>query len=55
MSITTTEGVEIIGPAHDRFDEILTPPALAFVAALHREFDARRRQLLEPRSTPAGR
>jgi malate synthase len=50
MSITTTEGVEVTGAAHDRFDEILTPPALAFVAALHREFDARRRQLLDRRA-----
>ena len=49
MSTTTTEGVEVHGAAHDRYDEILTPQALAFVAALHREFDARRRQLLERR------
>ena len=38
-----------MAPRHDRADEILTPQALAFVAALHREFDARRRQLLERR------
>ena len=49
MSTTTTEGVEVHGAAGDRYDEILTPQALAFVAALHREFDARRRQLLERR------
>ena len=49
MSTTTTEGVEVHGAGHDRADEILTPQALAFVAALHREFDARRRQLLERR------
>ncbi|MFL5855492.1 MAG: malate synthase A, partial [Solirubrobacteraceae bacterium] len=47
---TTTEGVEVRGPAHDRFDEILTPSALGFVAALHREFDARRRELLARRA-----
>jgi len=29
--------------------EVLTPEALAFVAALHREFDGRRRELLERR------
>jgi len=50
MSTTTTEGVEVHGAAHDRFDEILTPQALGFVAALHREFDARRRRLLERRA-----
>jgi malate synthase len=46
---TTTEGVEVRGAAHDRFDEILTPSALGFVAALHREFDPRRRELLARR------
>jgi malate synthase len=43
------EGVEITGPLLDRFDEILTPEALAFVATLHREFDTRRRELLAAR------
>ncbi|MCT9932948.1 malate synthase A [Planotetraspora sp. A-T 1434] len=43
------EGVEITGPLLDRFDEILTPEALAFVATLQREFDARRRELLAAR------
>ncbi|GAA4989159.1 malate synthase [Nonomuraea thailandensis] len=41
--------MEITGPMHDRFDEILTPEALAFVAALQREFGARRLELLEAR------
>jgi malate synthase len=49
MSTTTTEGVEVHGAEHDRFEEILTPEALGFVAALHREFDARRRELLARR------
>ncbi|UXI68518.1 malate synthase A [Tahibacter amnicola] len=31
------------------YEQILTPPALAFLAALHRRFDARRRALLEAR------
>jgi malate synthase len=33
----------------DRFDEILTPEALDFLADLHRRFDARRRELLARR------
>src|SRR4029453_17155779 len=43
MSITVS------GPIQDRFDEILTPEALDFLAALHRRFDARRRELLARR------
>jgi malate synthase len=33
-----------------RFEEILTSPALAFLAELHREFDARRQALLQARA-----
>ncbi|MEU8378097.1 malate synthase A [Streptosporangium sp. NPDC048865] len=43
------DGVEIGGPMQDRFDEILTPEALAFLATLQREFDGRRLELLEAR------
>ncbi|MBO3751298.1 malate synthase A [Streptosporangiaceae bacterium NEAU-GS5] len=43
--------MEITGPRLDRFDEILTPEALSFVQALHREFDGRRRELLAARQT----
>jgi len=43
------QGVEIKGPAGDRFDEILTADALELVARLHREFDAPRRELLAAR------
>ncbi|TDD03571.1 malate synthase A [Nonomuraea deserti] len=43
--------MEITGPMLDRFDEILTPEAQAFVATLQREFDARRLELLEARRT----
>ncbi len=35
--------------AVERGDEVLTPPALAFVAELHRRFDGRRRALLKAR------
>ncbi len=48
--MTETEGVEITGPAGDRYDEILTDEALALVAALHRELGPRRAQLLAARS-----
>ena len=44
-----TEGVEITGPAGDRYDEILTPEALGLIAALHRELGARRAELLAAR------
>ena len=36
-------------PMHERFDEVLTPEALALLATLHRAYDARRRELLEAR------
>ena len=44
-----TEGVEITGPAGDRYDEILTPEALGLIAELHRELGARRAELLAAR------
>ena len=34
-------GIEIIGPPGDRFEEILTPDALNLVAMLQRDFGAR--------------
>src|SRR5581483_6679524 len=42
-------GVEVTGPMGDRFDEVLTPAALEFLAELHRTFDGRRRELLARR------
>ena len=47
--ISTPEGVEVVGSLQEGFEEILTEDALAFVAGLHREFDARRRELLARR------
>ncbi|MFG2078447.1 malate synthase A [Nonomuraea maritima] len=41
--------MEITGPKLDRFDEILTPEALDFVATLQREFGPRRLELLKAR------
>src|SRR2546423_4721321 len=45
----TSAGVNINGPLGPRYEEILTPPALAFLAELHRAFDGRRRELLDRR------
>ncbi|MFF4810149.1 malate synthase A [Micromonospora chersina] len=42
-------GIEVTGPMHPRYDDILTPEALSFLADLHRAFDARRRELLDRR------
>ncbi len=42
-------GVQVLGPMHDRYDEVLTAEALELIASLHREFDGRRRELLEQR------
>ncbi len=44
------DGVEILGPVEGRIGEVLTDQALAFVAGLHREFEARRRELLAART-----
>ncbi|MFC6017910.1 malate synthase A [Plantactinospora solaniradicis] len=44
------EGVQVSGPMGDRYDEVLTPEALEFLAALHRSFDGRRRELLARRA-----
>lgn len=41
--------VEILGPKHDRYGEILTPQAMDFVASLHREFGGGRKELLKKR------
>lgn len=45
--------VRIVGPMHERYEEVLTPQAVALIAALHREFDGRRRELLALRATRA--
>ncbi len=51
MSLTTSSaaGVEVRGPHLARFDDVLTGPALEFVARLHREFDPTRQALLGAR------
>src|SRR4249919_673880 len=50
MTFSLPPGVAINAPMHPRFDEILTADALAFVAKLHRAFDARRQELLKARA-----
>ncbi|MGA7128055.1 MAG: malate synthase A, partial [Chthoniobacterales bacterium] len=49
LSSQTFDGIEIRGPISDPFPEILTPDALRFVARLQREFNGRRKELLERR------
>ena len=49
MSLKLPAGMQINAPIEARFDEILTPDALAFVAKLHRAFETRRQELLKKR------
>jgi len=44
-----TSTIEVAGPMHARFDEILTPDALAFLDELHRRFAGRRHDRLAER------
>ncbi len=48
--MTTPDGVQIKGDNGERYDEVLNGPALAFLADLHRTFDARRLELLKARA-----
>jgi len=45
----TTPGIEIVGRVTPAYAEILTPPALTFIAKLARKFEGRRRELLAAR------
>ncbi len=47
--MATPDGLTITGPMGERYDEVLTPRALELIATLHRQLDARRRELLEAR------
>ncbi|MGW1173932.1 malate synthase A [Kitasatospora sp. NPDC002543] len=47
--MSQTSRIEILGEPEDRFDEILTPAALDFVARLHEAFAERRTELLAER------
>jgi malate synthase len=44
------EGIEITARTSPKFDQILTPEAVSFVATLVRQLDQRRRELLERRA-----
>ena len=46
----TSSAVELRGPVEGRAGEVLTPDALAFVAALQRRFSAERERLLAARA-----
>ena len=45
-TIEMSQGVEVLGPLTGEQTEILSPEALEFFAALQREFNPRRLQLL---------
>jgi len=47
--MTTPDGVQITGDNGERYDEVLTTPALALLADLHRTFDLRRLEPLQTR------
>jgi malate synthase len=47
--MTTTETAKLKGPVNGRASEVLTAEALEFIAALQREFGARRLELLKAR------
>lgn len=49
VSVRAPRGVSIRGPVQCGFEEILTPEALKFLAALHREFETTRQGLLRLR------
>lgn len=55
MSDQVLQGVQIIGPKLPASDSVLTPAALAFLAGLHREFNAARKGLLQRRTELARR
>jgi malate synthase len=48
--MTAAANVEVRGSAEGRFAEVLTPEALEFIAALHRRFNGRRKELLAARA-----
>ncbi len=55
MPLDDAADIHISGPVEGRAAEILTPEAMAFVAGLHRRFDARRRDLLAARQVRQAR
>ena len=55
MTLPLPAGMQINAPILPGFETILTPPALALVAALHRQFEPRRQELLAARVERARR
>ncbi len=55
MPLDIAANIQLNGPVEGRAVEVLTPEALAFVADLHRRFDARRRELLAARAARQAR
>jgi malate synthase len=53
--VALRESIALQGPSDESFDEVLTPDALEFVAALSREFESRRRELLGARDARRAR
>ncbi|HVT56535.1 MAG TPA: hypothetical protein VHD34_10890, partial [Xanthobacteraceae bacterium] len=49
-SAPRAKGVVVSGPMRARFNEIVTPAALEFLAGLHRKFDKRRKELMQRRA-----
>ncbi len=47
---TFADGVEILGPMHNGYAEILSPQAVVFVAKLSRKFENRRSELMAQRA-----
>src|SRR5205814_9945339 len=50
ISVAKAQDVAVTGRVTAEFAPILTPPALAFIAKLHREFEPRRQELLARRA-----
>jgi malate synthase len=48
--VNVPEGMTITGEIGEGYEQVLTPSALSLIAALHREFDGRRLELLEART-----
>jgi malate synthase len=55
MTLALPEGMQINAPILPGFETILTPPALALVAKLHRLYEPRRQELLAARAALAER
>lgn len=49
-TVQSVPGVAITGAMESRFDEVLTPAALGFIADLHRRYNATRKRLLSLRA-----